>query len=311
MLGGQAADLVDAAQERGEIRRSVAFVLPPGVGSPLMTDYLAGDELLEILVRAERRLDGPREVFKVDPDRRQGAHVKHPGLRDPDDPESQPWLRCNKQDLVDLADSRYVKIAKRRTSVSGPGRKSTGFTLWEMHVTRQGFDHVDHLARVKARGRTESTGTLDWSADVLPVLIAACEASYDSTPELGATRSEIAMRLDAEPDEIDVARILFHLVEAGYLVDTAAHLRAMGEDGLPKAVRPTEKALQLAAGWPSGPADHIAAQLVAALDERIDRAEGEERSRLVRLRDGITGIGRDVLVAVLTDAAKRAGGEIV
>jgi hypothetical protein len=44
---------------------------------------------------------------------------------------------------------------------------------------------------------------------------------------------------------------------------------------------------------------------VAELDRRIETAEPEDRSKLERFRDLAVGIGRDVLVAVLTQQAEK------
>ena len=65
----------------------------------------------------------------------------------------------------------------------------------------------------------------------------------------------------------------------------------------------TEKAFIAVAGWPSSDGEALFTSLIAELDGRIEAAEPEERSKLERFRDFAVGIGRDVLVGVLTHEA--------
>ena len=73
------------------------------------------------------------------------------------------------------------------------------------------------------------------------------------------------------------------------------------------AIRLEEKGYQVAAGWPSASGDVAFERLLALLDERIPAATSEEeRSKLERFRDGVVGVGRDVLTGVLTTSANAA-----
>lgn len=61
------------------------------------------------------------------------------------------------------------------------------------------------------------------------------------------------------------------------------------------------KALELVAGWPATSAEEVLRSLLAEIDRRIDATEDpDERSRLERFRDFVTGAGRDVVVSVVT-----------
>jgi hypothetical protein len=58
--------------------------------------------------------------------------------------------------------------------------------------------------------------------------------------------------------------------------------------------------LQLFDGWPSGPAQAALEELVRDVDIAIERTPDEERrSKLVALRDGLVGAGRDIAIAYL------------
>ena len=88
------------------------------------------------------------------------------------------------------------------------------------------------------------------------------------------------------------------LVSTGYL-DTIT--RSMGL----RYCQITEKGLQITAGWPSGAADATYARLLTLIDEHVEEAASdEERSKWVRLCEGVVGVGRDVGVEVLSAAAQ-------
>ena len=68
----------------------------------------------------------------------------------------------------------------------------------------------------------------------------------------------------------------------------------------------TERGFRAVGAWPSAdPYD----QLMKLLAERIDAEdEPEVKSKLERFRESIQGIGRDVIVGVLTSLAKQGAG---
>lgn len=101
-------------------------------------------------------------------------------------------------------------------------------------------------------------------------------------------------------DRADIDREVARLYEAGYLSGT----RTSGPDLL--RPRLTERGLRAAEVWP--PEDAYDG-LVHTLDNMIDQADTPEtKSRLVKVRDAVGGLGRDVGVNVVaTFAATRMG----
>jgi hypothetical protein len=71
-------------------------------------------------------------------------------------------------------------------------------------------------------------------------------------------------------------------------------------------LRLTERGFRAAGAWPSAdPYD----QLMKLLAERINAEdEPEVKSKLVRFRESVQGIGREVLVGVLTSLARQSAG---
>jgi hypothetical protein len=244
-------------------------------------------------------------------DRRTGALVRHPGLREAGEAE-QTFTRCNLQDLRDLDTSGFIRVEtkKRRMPASSVGgRKMPPYTIesFEFAVTQKGFERIEGVSRISAGAGDQLPG-LEWDADVRPVLEAAYALSGSSDPRDGVLADDVSERLGRDPTDPETGRVLLALAEAGYLVPTVGEV--MGRIG-PQAFRLGERALQILAGWPvPGSGDQFVKQLIAVLDEQIAGAQGEERSRLERLRDTLLGVGHDVFVAVLADAAKRVGGDL-
>jgi hypothetical protein len=66
----------------------------------------------------------------------------------------------------------------------------------------------------------------------------------------------------------------------------------------PRMVVPTTLTLQLEAGWPTGTAEYALNELVGAINAAIDRAgDARTRAKLERVRDGLVGVARDVVLA--------------
>jgi hypothetical protein len=152
-------------------------------------------------------------------------------------------------------------------------------------------------------------GGLGWETDVLPVLSAAYAISGDSDPRQGISADDVSERLRRGANDPQTGRILLSLVDTAWIIPVIGNVS--GRVG-PISFRLSEKALQEVAGWPkTGSGDRFVEQLLAVLDERIAGAQGDEKSRLERLRGFIVGIGHDAFVAVVADAARRVGGEIV
>jgi hypothetical protein len=80
----------------------------------------------------------------------------------------------------------------------------------------------------------------------------------------------------------------------------------------PAFCRPTEKGLQVTAGWPTSSGEIALERLLALIDERLAAAASdEERSRWQRFREGITDIGRDVLVGLLITTANATAKNMI
>jgi hypothetical protein len=144
-------------------------------------------------------------------------------------------------------------------------------------------------------------GVLDWNTAIIPVLEAAYECSGE--PEGFADLGEVDVdalnrRLGRERHDPGTTAALRSLKSSGYVQVT---------DGGPDQVDGfrlfalTDKALQLVAGWPSTTGEAALAKLVAELNERIGAEPDEEKKgKLVRLRDGVLDVGKEVAAGVLT-----------
>ena len=180
---------------------------------------------------------------------------------------------------VDRLEERgWVQVSKRE----GKGRAFA--------VTVTGQD----AARAHVRQRSAAAASavaLDWSA-VNPVLESVYEAYVSAgAPEYGV-QSEAVLRDIG--DSAGTRAALRELVRGGYL----EALADIEQADIPLVVRPTPLTLQLLAGWPSGTPEAALDELVAVLDQAIDSTpEGEQRSKLVRVRDGLLGAARDVAIA--------------
>jgi hypothetical protein len=145
--------------------------------------------------------------------------------------------------------------------------------------------------------------SLQWETEVLPVLQAVHDATAKHPfPANGIDRLQIAEELGRE-DDSTIGFALQRLVDAGYLRATMTTDTQVG----PHAVELTERGLQVTAGWPTGPGDALLSSLMLEVNRRIETAASvEERTALERFRDFALGVGRDVLVSVLSAYADRA-----
>jgi hypothetical protein len=143
-------------------------------------------------------------------------------------------------------------------------------------------------------------GGLDWNEDIRPVLIATYGAVAKGDP-YGVEQRAINAELGREPDDRRTDRALFELEKGGYV---EASITATGGDYGPGLSRLTEKGLQYTAGWPTSTGSDAADRLIWALEQSVKEAPSEdERSKRERARDGVLGIGRDVLTDVLSKLA--------
>jgi hypothetical protein len=65
-----------------------------------------------------------------------------------------------------------------------------------------------------------------------------------------------------------------------------------------------EGCYQSGVGWPTGPAEAMMVALLESIEQQIQSATSDEqRTRLERFREATTGMGRELLLRVLTQAA--------
>jgi hypothetical protein len=179
-------------------------------------------------------------------------------------------------EVDDLAEQGWVRI----TDIQGKGRKFA--------VTAAGREAWDEHLRLVAPA-TSTRVVLDW-AGARPVLRQIFEAYQDAgAPEKGVDALAIAERSD---ERLATEARIRELVRSG-LLDVV-----FGSAAGPRLVRPSPTALQMLAGWPSGPAQDALDGLVQALDSEIEHTGDEDkRSALERVRSGLIGAARDVALA--------------
>lgn len=140
-----------------------------------------------------------------------------------------------------------------------------------------------------------------WQTRDLPVLRVLVEA-FDEPDRFSMTLDEIQQRTGLSED--DVKRATRALFEA-----EPPLIKGIGADQVAYPLRivgVTERARVLAGQWPSP--ENIVEALAAALDQRAaETNEPEERSRLTSLADGLRGIGKEIVVRVLSNY----GGEML
>lgn len=132
-----------------------------------------------------------------------------------------------------------------------------------------------------------------WYARDLPVL-EACVSLVDENPGIGATVPELSAASGVTEDGVKAA---LRALEAAGLIGVLWGLTSEGVS----VPRVAGEARRLAGAWPTP--ETAADRLVAALEAQIAATtEPEERGRLELLLAGVAGVGRDVLVAVLSKA---------
>lgn len=247
------------------------------------------DELLLAFADADQAHRPAREQFLVAPGMSPlaGVPVQHPEL-----PEN---FRCASQAIDELEEGGYLRVEELGSGGS-----------WVFDVTNAGLQHASRIRLALTTGQaTEGGGAhpFDWQERVLPVLEAVGHAYSGATPDLGVSLAMVNAQLGRNSDDASTAAVLEELVRTGYLDETLGGEQLPG----PEWCRLTEKGLQVTAGWPSASGEVALARLLAIIDERIDDAtDDEERSKWENFRDGVLGVGRDVMVGVMTTAANAA-----
>ena len=149
---------------------------------------------------------------------------------------------------------------------------------------------------------------LDWPNEALPVLHAVHQAllTNNANPGFGVSPEQINAELGREPHDEATAFALMYLIDGGYvrqIMDTDSHFG-------PAFCTLSERGRQTVAGWPTSPGDALLQSLLEEVERRIETAHSEEeKSALVRFRDFALGMGREVLVSVLSTYADRAVGK--
>lgn len=130
-----------------------------------------------------------------------------------------------------------------------------------------------------------------WGSRDLPVLEAAV-LGVDRNPFGGIKATDIAAATGLSIDE--VVRAL-KAIESGHLVDVAWTMPAMGA----RVRKVSGEARQIVGAWPS--ADSATDRLLALIEQQIEATTDDaKRSQLEAFREGAAGVGRDVLVSLLS-----------
>lgn len=138
-----------------------------------------------------------------------------------------------------------------------------------------------------------------WFAIDLPVLEKTV-ALLESQP-IGLRDADVAESVGRPVDEVHRA---LHRLEGEY-VEMRWLMRGPGELG--RIVDVSPDARRVVGQWPSG--ESLADRVLAELDDRVEAAEDpDERSKIVKARDALTAMGRDIFVDVAGAALSRSMG---
>lgn len=138
-----------------------------------------------------------------------------------------------------------------------------------------------------------------WTTRELPILEAVLKLEEADTKQV---RSSDLARMAGLTDA-EARRAWAALAEDGY-VRSSQMLGGSFNQWVAVYPRLRGKGRRAVKQWPADGYD----ALLAALDERIAAAEPAEQSKLVRFRDGLIGMGRDVAVDVLGALFKAGAG---
>lgn len=113
----------------------------------------------------------------------------------------------------------------------------------------------------------------------------------------GLASDEVGRRAEIPEREVNVG--MRALNDAGFIAGSVIHTP---QGWAIINIRLTERGRRAVGQWPS---DDLAAELLRILDGRIERApEGDERTRLQRLRDAAADVGRGLLADALFELAR-------
>ncbi|MGO9974395.1 MAG: hypothetical protein ACLP01_16645 [Solirubrobacteraceae bacterium] len=188
-------------------------------------------------------------------------------------------------EVDELADLGYVRVERRdgngrQFSVTGEGRRA-----WERR-------------KALLAPRTGTSVDLSWTVAraVLHELYQQYRAQ--GAPEVGIETMTI---VGAADDPASAKAAIRELVGDGYLVVIADD----DQGDVPSIVRPTPKTLKVEEGWPGSSAEAVIADLVEALEGKIQTTtDADEKSALTRVREGLLGAARDFVIAYLAGKAQ-------
>lgn len=135
---------------------------------------------------------------------------------------------------------------------------------------------------------------IGWEA-TLPVLEAIVRLYDEADAGEDISQMQVSQKLGRDDGDSGVSRA-FEVLQRNRYVEGRTEI-----DGLPGplTVAPTEKALQLLAGWPTS-GEAALQKLLSILDTRIEAAPDEERKGKLRaLRNSLVDIGEGVAAEVL------------
>jgi hypothetical protein len=140
------------------------------------------------------------------------------------------------------------------------------------------------------------SGGLDWQPDVRPVL-EAVKRALDQGGHGYVEGSEINDALGRAPNDPATDLALSKLKAEG-MIDGYRESEGWSNCTL------VGDGLRIVAGWPTRPGDDTYELLLSVLAERAEAAlTAEEKSKWLKLREGITSAGRDLVVDVLGSIA--------
>jgi hypothetical protein len=170
------------------------------------------------------------------------------------------------------------------------------------YPTGDGIHHIDEARRLERIARADGAAQPDSSPSritwdlVLPVLQAVVDLYGRAEAGEDVPEAQVRQRLEEQGHQSDVSRALEALERGGYLEAAGGIDQISGS----VIVAPTERALQLLAGWPADGAMAVE-RLIGALQAQIDEtADEEEKGKLKRVLDAVQGVGESVAAEVLT-----------
>lgn len=222
-----------------------------------------------------------------------GTLIQHHGLDD-------RTRRVSMGDLEELSGHGLIDINYRSQTQGNFRVTGAGFEAVEQ-IKRQ-EDALAEPAVVPDEGKRMG---LQWQSEVLPVLRTVNEL-YPSVPsDRGVTQEQINEKLGRDKRDPHTGLVLRKLEEAGYV---EGKMRVDEVEG-PWSCGPAAKALELLAGWPTERGDAALAQLIAALERKIEETPDEvEKGKLRQVLTSVREVGQGVMVGVLSEVIRAHTG---